>query len=136
MTFDVRLHLIGLWGITSSQGKRARTISDYDSVSFSTLSSNKARRVTDASLDPNHGSLCIQLDDDQNFPVSSTSSKRPCCSLCRWVETDKDNKNRSGIVVCDKCQVSLCVDCFKPFHTVSCVTKLRSEIMKHKLHEK
>lgn len=121
---------------SSSQGKRARTISDNDGISISTPSSNKARKVSDASLDPNHGNLRMRLDDDQHFPVLATSGKRPCCSLCRWVETDKDNKNRSGIVTCDKCQVSLCINCFKPFHTVSCVTKLRSEIMKHKQNEK
>jgi hypothetical protein len=32
------------------------------------------------------------------------------------LETDEDNKNCSGIVTCDKCQVSLCINCSKPFH--------------------
>jgi hypothetical protein len=38
------------------------------------------------------GSLCMQLDDDQHFLVFSTISKRPCCSLCQWVEEEKDTK--------------------------------------------
>jgi hypothetical protein len=44
---------------SSSQGKHACTISDYDGISISTPSSNKARKVSDASLDPNHGNLCM-----------------------------------------------------------------------------
>lgn len=90
-------------------------------------------KVSNASLDPNSGTLRIRLDDDQHFPIIPTS-KRPCCSLCRWVEQEKDVKNRSGIVVCDKCKVSLCIDCFKPFHTVSSVSKLHAGRITPLLH--
>jgi hypothetical protein len=136
--YDFRRQIALAWLLSASgnsnQGKkRSRTISAHESQS--TLSSNKARKVSDASLDPNNGALRIRLDDDQHFPVNPTT-KRPCCSLCRWVEKEKDVKNRSGIVLCDKCQVSLCIDCFKPFHTVSSVSKLRSEVVKNKLQEK
>jgi Transposase IS4 len=134
--YEFRRQIALTWLLSGSdpscQGtKRARTVSANDSECASSYS--KSKKVSDASLDPNNGSLCIRLDDDQHFPVIPTS-KRPCCSLCRWVEQEKDIKNRSGIVVCDKCQVSLCIDCFKPFHTVSSVSKLRSEVIKNKLH--
>ena len=134
--YEFRRQIALTWLLSGSdpscQGtKRARTVSANDSECASSYS--KSKKVSDASLDPNNGSHCIRLDDDQHFPVIPTS-KRPCCSLCRWVEQEKDIKNRSGIVVCDKCQVSLCIDCFKPFHTVSSVSKLRSEVIKNKLH--
>jgi len=108
--------------------KRTRTISDMSS----SASSTKSRKVCDASLDPNSGSLRMRLDDDQHFPINNTNTKRPCCSLCHWVEQEKDIKNRSGIIACDKCNVFLYISCFKPFHTVSSVSKLRSEVLKNK----
>jgi len=42
------------------------------------------------------------------------------------------NKVISNVLFCDKCHVSLCVACFKPFHTISDVKKLKSEVMKNK----
>jgi len=114
---------------TGSKSKRTRTVSD---MSTATPSSNKSKKVSNASLDPSNGALRMRLDDDQHFPIFSTITKRPCCSLCRWVEQEKDIKNRSGIIACDKCNVFLCIGCFKPFHTVSSVSKLRSEVLKNK----
>jgi hypothetical protein len=59
----------------SCQGtKSVHTISAIDSECTSSFS--KAKKVSDASLDPNNGSLCIWLDDNQHFPIISTN-KRP-----------------------------------------------------------
>jgi hypothetical protein len=107
-------------GETWSASKQIRTISD---MSTATTSSNKSRKVSAASLDPNNGTLRMRLDDDQHFPVISTN-KRPCCSLCHWVKEEKDTKNHLGIVACDKFRVSFCINCFKPFHTMSSVSRL------------
>jgi hypothetical protein len=92
--YDFRQQIALAWLLSASgnsnQGKkRSRTISAHKSQS--TLSSNKARKVSDASLDPNNGALRIRLDDDQHFPVNPTT-KRPCCSLCRWVEKERMEK--------------------------------------------
>ena len=45
-----------------------------------------------------------------------------------WVQKTREQKNRSNISYCEKCNVSLCVLCFKPFHTISDVKKLKSQV--------
>ena len=114
---------------TITLNQKKRPASDISSMSSSD-SSGKARRINDAALDPQNGSLRRRLDDDMHYPVKA-DAKRPCCSLCRWAEQDRDHKMRSNIVSCDKCGVSLCINCFKPFHTISTVSKLRSEVKKN-----
>ena len=89
----------------------------------STTSSGKSTRINDTTLDPLKGTLWMRLDDDSHYPVLP-NAKRPCCRLCQWVETAWDkNKVISNVLFCDKCHVSLCVACFKPFHTISDVKK-------------
>jgi hypothetical protein len=94
---------------------------DGSSISSSDTS-NKDRRINDVALDPHNGSLRRCLDDEMHYPVKA-DAKRPYCSLCRWAERDHDHKMRSNIVSCDKCSVSLCISCFKPFHTISTISK-------------
>jgi len=107
--YEFRCQLTLAWLLSGSdpgsQGiKHTCTISANESQCASSYS--KARKISNASLDPNSGNLCMRLDGDQHFPVIHTS-KRPCCSLYMWVEQEKDMKNRSGIVACDKFQSSL-----------------------------
>jgi hypothetical protein len=95
----------------------------YVSSMLSSDTSNKAQRVNDIVLDLHNGSLRRYLDDDIHYPVIA-DAKRPCCSLCRWAKQDHNFEMRSNIVSCDKCSVSLCKSCFKPFHTISSISKL------------
>jgi len=44
-------------------------------------SSNKARRINEASLDPLSGALQIWLDDHVHYLVPP-AAKQPCCSYC------------------------------------------------------
>ena len=54
---------------TSSPGKYIYNIYGSDTTSISTLSSNKAMKVFDASLSPNNSNLHMLFDDDQHIPT-------------------------------------------------------------------
>jgi hypothetical protein len=58
------------------------------------------------------------------------------CSLCHWAMKEKTSRDKcrvGGVHVgtCDKCNVSLCLSCFKPFHTISDIERLRSDVRKN-----
>jgi len=95
----------------------------------------RGHKINDKSLDPKNGDLKIRLDADFHYPVPPGKSKYPPCSLCRWALQDGLSRNYrvqgASISTCDKCNVSLCISCFKPFHTITNVDKLRSEIKKN-----
>jgi len=113
-------------GNQASEQTKKRKI--YDDSTTSTRST-KSCRVTDASLSPRNGALRSRLDNDYHYPVPSAAD-RPCCSVCRWTASSRDEKVRTNVFTCDRCNVSLCIGCFKPFHTIADVRKLRSEVIK------
>jgi hypothetical protein len=72
----------------------------------------RSARITDDALLPT-GSLSRRLNPDlQHFPVQPVNTKARC-NLHRWagVETQK------GIMLCPSCNVHLCIECYKIFHT-------------------
>ena len=98
----------------------------------------RGHRINDASLDATAGELRMRLDADFHYPVPSPANKYPPCSLCRWALKDGDSRDTrirgASVSTCDKCNVSLCLACFKPFHTLANVEKLKSEVKKnHKM---
>jgi len=92
-------------------------------------------KINNKSLDPTTGDLRIRLDADFHNPVPPCKNKYPPCSLCCWALQDGSLRNNrvqgAYISTCDKCNVSLCLSCFKPFYTVTNVDKLRSEVKKN-----
>ena len=91
-----------------------------------------ARYINENTLDPHSGNLKLRLDDESHYPVLS-DAKRPCCGLCRWVEKLRDIRVRgANVVSCDKCWVSLCISCFKPFHTIADIKKLKEKVLENK----
>ena len=99
-------------------------------------SSKKGKRVNDATLDPISGDLCIHLDNDFHYPIVPDTKNKPCCSLCQWAQPNGNNRNEwvrgASVTSCDKCNVCLCVSCFKPFHMLPDVKTLKSQIAKNK----
>jgi Transposase IS4/SAP domain len=128
--FRSQIALAWLTGLEDTTGDQDRTKKrkKIDDSSSSTPSL-KSRRVNDASLSPTNGALRSRLDSDYHYPVPAEAD-RPCCSVCRWLASSRDEKVRSNVFTCDRCNVSLCIDCFKPFHTIADVRKLRSEVVK------
>jgi hypothetical protein len=109
-----------------------------DSTSISTLTSSssysapmtaKAPTVTDASLDPQIGSLSGRLNDSYVHYPEILSSKQPCCSLCRLLTPNKNVQKYSNVFQCDICRVHLCIQCFKPFHAITSVKHLKSHVI-------
>jgi len=92
-------------------------------------------RIEDKALDAVKGSLKCRLDTDFHFPVPQATKNAPC-GLCCWALKDEISRDKcrvrgAHVANCDKCNVSLCLSCFKPFHTISDITKLRSDVKKN-----
>lgn len=51
----------------------------------------KALRVNDVTLSPTIGALRARLDSDYHYPVYPEAD-RPCCSICCWSATSRDEK--------------------------------------------
>ena len=104
-----------------------------DAVSLSACSTEtsqgkRATYVTDAALDPLNGSLRQRLNEFTDHYPERSKLKAPCCSLCRLVD---NQKFYTGVICCDICKVHLCIDCFKPFHSISSVKKLKMQVAKN-----
>lgn len=100
--------------------------------SNSTVTSKKTTRASTINDDSiaQGGSLYCRLSSKYfHYPVRPTA-KDPTCSLHRWASKDNSLKFRAQIMTCECCNVSLCLDCFGPFHTISDVKRLKSEIRK------
>jgi len=125
----------------SRKRKRSEVTVDSHSISLrsSTISESdvvvRGRRIDDKALDPTNGTLKCRLDTDFHFPIMQQSTNAPC-GLCRWAmkeEVSRDKCRIRGVHVsrCDKCNISLCLACFKPFHTISDVKRLKSDVKKN-----
>ncbi len=125
----------------SRKWKRSKVTVDSHSISLhpSTISESdvvvRGRWIDDKSLDPTNGTLKCRLDTDFHFPIMQQSTNAPC-GLCRWAmkeEVSRDKCRIRGVHVsrCDKCNISLCLACFKPFHTISDVKRLKSDVKKN-----
>ena len=113
----------------------ARTRSSVATNQTESTALQRGRKVNDKALDPISGDLKMRLDADFHYPVPPGKNKYPPCSLCRWALQDGDSRNNrvrgASVSTCDKCNVSLCLSCFKPFHTITSIDKLRSEVKKN-----
>jgi hypothetical protein len=138
--YDFRYKLVMAWfGVLQAPSTRKRLFED-SSISMSTSTSTapssikRAKHVNDSSLDPSMGSLRDRLSSEYHY-IEPSKSKDPVCSLCRWANTSKGSDRMESRVrgksigSCDKCGVNLCLKCFKPFHTIGNVGKLRSEVL-------
>ena len=70
--------------------------------------------MTDDSLAPD-GALRIRLQPGEYWPTSHQDKKEPRCQLHHWAT---DTKYRAQLMFCQTCKVTLCLKCFKLFHTV------------------
>lgn len=82
------------------------------------------KHVNDDSLDPT-SSLCIRLDSTLDH-LPDPANGRARCSLHRWlgIETQKQ------VSYCTVCNVHLCVRCYRIFHTVPDMSKIKDELLK------
>lgn len=84
--------------------------------------SSKCNVVDDNTLHPTNGKLSCRLDNSlHHFPEKPTT-KRPRCQLHRWARNRQGKEVIQGVSTCLDCQVNLCKDCWKWFHTESCLS--------------
>jgi hypothetical protein len=121
----------------SSSSSSKRRWDDISSITPNSAASftKRAKHVNNNSLDPVTGSLRDRLGTNFHYIVPS-HSKDGVCSLCRWAHSTNQNDRKErvrgkSIGLCDKCGVNLCIKCFKIFHTIGNVEKLRSEALSH-----
>ena len=77
--------------------------------------SKRCKEVTDHSLDPVKGGLCIRLNTTiQHWPEEVKGKKR--CQLHRWARGRELPAVMQSVVMCSICQVNLCLKCFNTFH--------------------
>ena len=95
---------------------------------------SKSPPISDTSLAPT-GKLKCRLDyfECKHLPISAEKAGKPLakCGLHRWA-LGREGEVRKSILVCGDCNVSLCVDCFRVFHTVADLSSLKEEL-KNKL---
>ena len=90
----------------------------------------KSPQLSDASLAPTGKLKCrLNFYDFRHLPVTKESAGKPFakCSLHRWA-CGRDGEVRGGISICEDCNVSLCVDCYKVFHTQEDLTSVKEEL--------
>ncbi len=113
------------------------TRSSFASIQLKLAVLQRGCQVNDKTLDPTTEDLKIHLGADFHYPVPLGKNKYLPCSLClcRWALQDGSSRNNrvrgASISTCDKCNVSLCISCFKPFHTITSVDKLGSEVKRN-----
>ncbi len=140
MQYDFQYKLVMAWFGVLKAPSTKKHLFEYFSISTSTCTSmapssiKRAKHVNNSSLDPSMGSLQDCLSSEYHY-IEPSKSKDPVCSLCRWANASKGSDRmesrvcRKSIGSCDKCKVNLCLKCFKPFHKIGNVGKLRSEVL-------
>ena len=104
------------------EGDGYKTPSDNEN-DMSTLSSGSSDlrkpRFSNAALDPRNGSLKNRLNRNVQHwpctPVRDRNRNMPLCQLHRWAA---GIQRRAHASYCAECNVTLCLDCFGPFHTI------------------
>jgi len=79
----------------------------------STGRGTRATRFTDRALDPDSGVLMCRLVPGNHWP-NDQLTKESNCQLHKWLNI----RTRRKISYCAGCNVQLCIQCFKFFHSV------------------
>ena len=85
---------------------------------------SRASVVTDETLKQN-GNLRNRLNSAlDHLPEPTTISSNPRCALHRWVGIEK----KAQIMKCTTCNVNLCLDCYKKFHSVVDLVSIKQSL--------
>ena len=88
------------------------------------LKKPKRTQVSDTTLHPEDGKLKRRLEAGDHWPLPNVV-KDPICQMHFWA-TQK--KYRKQTMYCAKCGVTLCLICYKKFHTISHLVDVKAEI--------
>lgn len=132
--------------ITTMQFPSASTISTLTTDSTIASSSNTKKRarheyVSDESLKPDGKYGKRLFDPIKHFPVDipglKYANKDPLtkktpqvkCNLHWWF----GEQSRVKIMYCPECDIKLCIDCYKTFHTVTDLVGMKDKLQKRHL---
>jgi len=99
------------------------------SIASSTLSSSTSTSITCKTLNKNsiaNGSFDkrLVLSDEYTHLPAPAMSKHSECQLHKWA----DKRTRKQIAYCADCNVCLCIKCYKIFHTVLDLQRVKNDI--------
>ena len=108
------------------------TPSDAETISTLSISSTgRKARVSDASLNPQDGSLRCRLNRTcGHWPSETESNKdrnKPACQLHKWAA---GLQKRNNVAFCADCNVILCLQCWESFHTVYDIVSEKTNLRK------
>ena len=111
---------------TASPARRSLASSSYLSeITCETVVAVRCKGtpLTTKSLSPEDGYFKVRLNTQQDH-LPEDISGRVRCALHRWAGKDV----WSRIAYCPTCNVSLCMECYKKFHTISDLVRLEKSI--------
>ena len=86
------------------------------STSYSSDFMQRAPRFTDKYLNSITGSLSRRLEESKTHWPIPTAKLATSCQLHHWALSGK-KKKRASLIYFSYCKVTLCSECFVPFHT-------------------
>ena len=87
---------------------------------ISSVQKGRCAFVTDKTMDPYNGQLRCRLNHMLNHWPVQVRSKHRNCQMHSW---QYKIKHRSQLIHCPACNVTLCLDCYKPFHEMPNIDK-------------
>ena len=88
---------------------------------------HRGQRISDSTLHPYTGALACRLYQHlPHFPVTPNTKRPPKCALHRWATGGE--AYRAQVFGCDQCEVCLCLDCFKVFHTKTDIVGIKGDL--------
>jgi hypothetical protein len=92
------------------------------------VASHSRRRSPEYTDDSLHedGSLKFRLQQQLGHFPSCRCNKNSRCLLHGWAESRKEGE----LMLCETCNVHLCIDCFSIFHTCANLVDIKKELAK------
>ena len=88
------------------------------------LSQRNCSTLTQAALDSGKfGTRLIHREDCTHLPTP-VNSKHSECQLHKWA----CKQTQKQVMLCPDCNLTLCVNCYKPFHTVLNANSIKADI--------
>ena len=109
----------------SSSASSARVTRSVASSTLSTTGTVKVCRVLNQnSLNNGNFDKRLILSNEYTHLPAPALSKHSECQLHKW----SDKRTRKQVAYCADCQVSLCIQCYKVFHTVVDLRRVKNDI--------
>ena len=109
----------------SSSASSARMTRSVASSTLSTTGTVKVCRVLNQnSLTNGNFDKRLILSNEYTHLPAPALSKHSKCQLHKW----SDKRTRKQVAYCADCQVSLCIQCYKAFHTVLDLRRVKNDI--------